>query len=223
MLHSLALRPVELARRGRWLWLLAPLAAALLATGAFQNRALLPGAAPQARVVPPSPEVFLPPPGKSLPFEVCYFNAAWTPPDIETEAQHLQPDPRYLGLDLARQTRERVHVEVGPFRSASAFGDFIQLSGLWTDANVSASACPADLEHKAELWALQLRLDRFELSGSDLTAFASPQPSGVEAVQVPLPAEAEALHVIDAQGIKLAPDASLRAALAPTSDMGRPA
>ena len=150
--------------------------------------------------------------GVSVPFEVCYYNGLWAPPAPDLQGQHLQGDSRYRDLPAAgeRFTQERVHVEVGPFRSASAFTDFVELSGLWTDPNATASACPAEIEGKAELWSLQLRLERFELSGSDLVAYAQPQPAGVEVTQVALPPDAVALHLLDETGQKLAPDVSLR-------------
>ena len=126
---------------------------------------------------------------------------------------HFWPrDARYRELGTTRdpRTQERVHVELGPFRSTSAFTDFVQLSGLWTDPNATSAACPADLSGKAELWALQLRIRRFESAGSDLVAYAEPQAAGVEVSQVAIPREAVALHVLNFDGVKLAPDVSLR-------------
>jgi hypothetical protein len=144
-----------------------------------------------------------------VPFVICYSNAVWSPPDDATQAAHLQADPRYRTVDPARVSPERVHPELGPFRSASALGDFIALSGLWSDPRVLDLGCPADLVGRAELWGLRLRFQRFEVSGSDLTATTLAQLSGVEVVQLTLPPKAEALHVVDDHGAKLAPDIHL--------------
>ncbi|MBV8083604.1 MAG: hypothetical protein JO247_02200 [Chloroflexi bacterium] len=150
-------------------------------------------------------------PGADLPFEVCYYNAAWQPPSADAEATHLQSDPRYQGTSAEQSQAERVHVELGPFRSASALGDFIELSGLWTDPDVLNAGCSAVLNGRAELWALELRLDRFEQHGGDIFAVLLPAGSGVEVAQVPLPPNAQALHMIDASGNRLAQDVSLTA------------
>ncbi|HVA24062.1 MAG TPA: hypothetical protein VMW62_06670 [Chloroflexota bacterium] len=219
-LHTVALAPIN-STRPRWLVPVASAAAFIIALAAATltyagRRAPATAARPVSLPAPvaptPAPRAFYSPsPGQSVPFEICYYNGAWSLPDPDAQAQHIQADPRYRGLDLSRQPLERVHVELGPFRSASALGDFVQLSGLWTDPNATAAACPADLQGKAELWALELRFERVELSGADLTAFAQPLPAGVEVIQLPLPAPAEALHIIDDRGLKLSPDVSLRA------------
>jgi len=216
LLHPVHLAP--LPRKRRWLLLLAglPILAALGVAFAME-----PGAAPaitrlsslSSSGAQRASAAALLPKGVSVPFEVCYYNSNWAPPDADLQAQHLQGDARYRGLDIAQQplAGERVHVELGPYRSTSAFTDFVQLSGLWTDPNATSSACPADLEGKAELWTLQLRIQRFELTGADFVAYADQQPAGVEVTQVALPPAAQALHVLDAGGAKLAPDVSLRA------------
>jgi hypothetical protein len=218
-LHTVGLAPIPPSRR--WLIPVAGAVVLLLAMSAgglaYAGRQPLSTSAATTAVatavVPtPAPKAFYSPsPGQGIPFEICYYNGSWSLPDPDTQAQHLQADPRYRGVDLSRTTLERVHVELGPFRSASALGDFVQLSGLWSDPNATVSACPANLQDKAELWALELRFQRVELSGADLTAFASPVAAGVEVVQLSLPAQAEALHVIDAQGQKLSPDVNLKA------------
>jgi hypothetical protein len=149
-----------------------------------------------------------PAPGAATPFEVCYYNSAWTPPDADAHVARLQADPRYRGL--ANIYPERVHIEIGPFRSNSGLNDFVALAGLWTDPHATAQACPADLTRRAELWAVQLQIERFELSGTDLTAFAAARSAGVEVVQVAVPAQADALHVIDETGARLSADVNLQ-------------
>ena len=222
LLHPVQLAPLP-PRRPWWVALVAlPIVAAfgfayMLRAGALpiSPPATATAAALIRSVAPtPLPVRLVLPRGDSLPFEVCYYNTNWAPPDPDLQAQHLQADVRYRNLDLARDPRatERVHVERGPFRSTSGFTDFVELSGLWTDPNASASACPPDLQGKAELWGLQLRIQRFELTGSDFVAYADPQDAGVEAVQVAVPAAAQALHIVDLTGVKLAPDVNLRAA-----------
>jgi hypothetical protein len=148
--------------------------------------------------------------GADLPFEVCYYNAAWQPPDPDAEAAHLAADPRYRGINPTAAQAERVHVELGPFRSASAFGDFVELSGLWSDPGILSGGCSAILQGRAELWALELKFDHFEQHGADLFAVVLPQTSGVEVAQVPLPANAEALHITDAAGNHWAQDVNLK-------------
>jgi hypothetical protein len=209
---------VELAplRRGRPWWLLLaalPIAAAFAVAYALQRGSL---AAPAARAAvpataPPASSATLAK-GVSVPFEVCYYNGKWAPPAPDVQGEHLEGDPRYRQLATAPVlfSPERVHVEVGPYRSTSAFTDFVQLSGLWTDPNATASACPADLQGKVELWALELHVQRFELTGQDLAAYAEPQPAGVEVTQVAIPDQAVALHVLNGSGAKLAPDVNLR-------------
>ncbi|MFI5266065.1 MAG: hypothetical protein ACHQ7M_01675 [Chloroflexota bacterium] len=217
-LHSIDLAPVPPTRRPRLILTVASALAIAIAAAALTYASTHAPAKEASLAAVPAPLVpaqslpasYSPSSGEGIPFEICYYNSSWSLPDVETQAQHLQANPRYRGLDLSRQTLERVHVELGPFRSASALGDFVQLSGLWTDANATAAACPADLQGKAELWALELRFERFELSGADLTAFASPLPAGVEVAQLPIPPGADALHVIDDHGLKLSPDVNLR-------------
>lgn len=198
-------------------WLLAagiPILAAVAVAFAAAQFGRLPLTRPLARARGSEPAAAAPllAKGTSVPFEVCYYNGQWAPPDADLQGQHLQGDPRYLDLATTPSAlaQERVHVEVGPFRSTSAFTDFVQLSGLWTDPNATASACPAELVGKAELWALQLRMRRFELSGQDFVGYAEPQPAGVEVTQVAIPSEAVALHVLDTNGAKLTPDVALR-------------
>ena len=69
--------------------------------------------------------------------------------------------------------------------------------------------CSSDLHGRVELWALSLRFDRVEVQDADMFARVTPVTSGYEVVQVPLPAQAEALHIEDATGQKLAPDIHL--------------
>jgi hypothetical protein len=143
------------------------------------------------------------------PFVICYSNPAWTPPDADVQASHFQADPRYRGADFSKAQAERIHPELGPSRSSSALGDFIALSGLWTDPKVNELQCPASLQGKAELWGLRLRFQGFDVDGADLTARVFPQPAGVEIVQVALPPGTRTLHFLDDAGAQLAPDVSL--------------
>lgn len=202
-LHPVELEAMRRPRRRRPWWLLLaglPVLAAFPVAYAIQMGVLF--AAPLAR-----PAAF----GADLPFEVCYYNAAWQPPDADTEAAHLAADPRYQGIGASEAQPERVHVELGPFRSASAFGDFVELSGLWSDPGALNGGCSAILQGRAELWALELKVDHFEQHGADLFAIVVPQTTGVEVAQVPLPPDAQALHVVDTAGTRWAQDVNLKA------------
>ena len=142
---------------------------------------------------------------------VCLNNPTWAPPSTDQQAEHLQSDARYRLLDPV-PAPERVHVELGPYRSASAFGDFVQLSGLWTlGSSLGSASCSPDLAGKAELWGLALQFQGVKRQGAELTVVAEPRPNGVEVVQIVLPSGAEALHLVDSAGAKLAPDVSLPA------------
>lgn len=146
----------------------------------------------------------------TIPFTVCFDNPSWRPPNADSEGAHLEADPRYRGIDLKAVKPERVHVELGPFRSNSALGDFVALSGLWADPSWRSMTCSANLQGKVELWVLALHVERMDAQAGDLRAILKPQPSGVEIVQVALPASAEALHFTDPAGAKLAADLALR-------------
>jgi hypothetical protein len=147
----------------------------------------------------------------SVVLDVCYSNPSWTPPPPDTEGAHLQADPRYRAVDLTTTAlaHERVYVESGGFRSASSFGDFMALSGLWSDPGLQTIPCSDDLRTTAELWGLALHFDRAQLDGADLTVYASAQASGVEAIHIPLAPAAQALHVLDPSGTKIIPDTHL--------------
>jgi hypothetical protein len=215
-LHGVGLAPLSRAPR-RWL---APTLASIAATLILAAGAALVAAprrqAPAATTQPagptslPAQTFYSAAPGQPVAFEICYFNGSWRPPEPDVQAAHLQASPRFRGIDPGRQPLERVHVELGPYRSASALDDFVQLSGLWTDPNATSGACPADLTGKAELWALDLRFSRLELSGADLTAVVQAEGAGVEVVQIPIKPPAEALRVVDDRGARLAPDVNLR-------------
>ena len=203
LLHSIELQPLPRPVRKRPWWLALaglPLLAAFPVAYAIQSGLVL-----SSRLPAPAATV-----QSDLPFEVCYYNAAWQPPDPDTEAAHLRTNPRYGDGTLTEGPAERVHYELGPFRSASAFGDFIELSGLWNDPASVRNGCSPVLQGKAELWALELKVDHFEERGADLFAVVVPQTSGVEVVQVPLPAQAEALHVVDSAGSRWAQDVNLK-------------
>lgn len=215
-LHTVGLAPIPRAERS---WLAPVLAggAALLVVAAGAMTLVIPQRTPGAMLsrstgaaAAAAQGFYSPASGQPIAFEICYFNANWVPPDPDAQALHLQQNPRYRSRNLSQQPLERVHVELGPFRSASGLGDFVQLSGLWTDPNATGGACPANLQGKAELWALDLRFSRVEVSGVDLTAVAQSRGNGVEVVQIPIPAAAEALHVVDERGSRLSPDVNLR-------------
>ena len=202
-LHPIELEPLRRPARRRPWWLLlagVPVLLAFPVAYAIQTGALLRAPLVQRDTV-----------DTDLPFEVCYYNAAWRPPDADSQATHLAADPRYQGIAAGSVQAERVHVELGPFRSASAFGDFIELSGLWSDPGALSGGCSAILQGRAELWALNLKVDHFEQHGTDLFAVLLPQASGVEVAQVPLPPDADALHVVDSAGIRWGQDVNLRA------------
>lgn len=215
-LQGVGLAPLR-PRRRRWLApalaasaLVLVVAAGAALLGPTQRRAPAAITQPATPVAAPPQSFYSAAPGQPVAFEICYFNGNWRPPDPDIQAVHLQASPRFRGIDPSRQPLERVHVELGPFRSASAFDDFLQLSGLWTDPNATSGACPANLAGKAELWAVELRFSRLELAGADLTAVAEPVGAGVEVVQISIGPAAEALHVVDDRGARLAPDVNLR-------------
>jgi hypothetical protein len=158
--------------------------------------------------------------GIQVPFTVCYADDSWQPPPVSLQSQHLQASSRYDDLRGAERyaqlmhdlgTRiDRVHIELQPNSPGQALADFIDLSGLWTDAGAANPACPPGTADAAELWALQLQIDRFELAGSEMTAIATPRSAGVEVVQLVIPNEAQVLHVADASGAMLVPDVNPR-------------
>ncbi|HEU0168801.1 MAG TPA: hypothetical protein VFS62_13570, partial [Chloroflexota bacterium] len=146
---------------------------------------------------------------RTIALDVCYSNPTWTPPPPDVEGAHLQADPQYRGLDAVGVVPEHVHVESGGYRSAFAFDDFVQRSGLWSDPGLQTIPCSDDLRTTAELWGLALHFDRAQLDGADLTVYASAQASGVEAIHIPLAPAAQALHVLDPSGTKIIPDTHL--------------
>ena len=156
--------------------------------------------------------------GTGLPFRVCYSDESWQPPPVSLESQHLQAGARYEGLRGAERYAalmhdlgapiDRVHVEMQPNTPGSALREFFELSGLWTDVGAVNPACPP-ASGTAELWSLQLRVQRFELLGGDLTAVASPVGAGVEVIQLSVPQQVQTLHVTDATGLSLTADHSL--------------
>jgi hypothetical protein len=159
---------------------------------------------------PASPAASAPasPAAPVVAFDVCYSNPAWVPPSPDVEGAHLQADPRYRGVALTTTAlaHERVYVESGGYRSASSFGDFVMLSGLWADPGLQSLPCSDDLRSTAELWGLELHFDRATIDGADLTVFATSEQTGVEVIHIPLPPSAQALHVLDSAGTKIIPD-----------------
>ena len=182
------------------------LAALALAIGLNYRVIAQPASASTAASAAPAPASV-----PDLAFDVCYANASWTPPSPDVEGAHLQADPRYRGVDLTTVAlaHQRVYVESGGFRSASSFGDFIALSGLWSDPGLQSMTCSDDLRTTAELWGLSLHFERAQIVGADVTVVATPQPAGVEVIHIAVPPSAQALHVVDASGGKLIPDVHL--------------
>ncbi|MBV8084777.1 MAG: hypothetical protein JO247_08175 [Chloroflexi bacterium] len=208
-LHAVVLVPLPRQRpRPRVELVLLPLLLIALAVALALNYRIVAEQSPTAAATAVSSAARAVP---AAAFDVCYSNPSWTPPPPDVEGAHLQADPRYRGVDLTTTAlaHERVYVESGAFRSASSFGDFMALSGLWSDPGLQNIPCSDDLRTTAELWGLALHFDRAQFDGPDLTVYASPQPSGVEAIHIPLPPAAEALHVLDASGTKIIPDTHL--------------
>lgn len=203
LLHSLAVQPLRRRRlAGHWYFALALVP--VLAAAAIVYAAWPLGLAPARR------SATLAAAKPTVSFHVCFANPTWAPPDADKQATHLQADPRYRGIDLARVRPERIHTELGPFRSNSALGDFVALSGLWADAGWRSMTCSSDLRGKVELWGLAVHFDGFQSGGADLTAHVTPESQGLEIVQADLPSGAQALHFVDPSGAKLAPDVNLQ-------------
>jgi len=199
------LRPVELdpVRRRRWVRWLVPAAIGLLAIIAWGMKL------PARYVAATQPSLPASSPEESVPFDLCFSDVSWVPPDAEAQAAHLLQNPRYAGIDFSRLRPERIHVEGGPFRSASAFGDFIELSGLWADDAAVHNGCPEAFQGKVEVWGLAVRFQRLALRGDDLNAILERDSRGVQVAQIALPPGALALHFLDGSGEKLAPDVAL--------------
>jgi hypothetical protein len=204
LLQPVLLRPIPNARNVSFGAALFGIALALLAAAVvgYENRLTLTQSLVAARVAAA-------PPVQTVALQRCYQNSAWTPPAPDLQGAHLQSDPRYRAVDLTKVHPERVHVESGPFRSSSAFGDFVTLSGVWSDAGWQSMPCSSDLLGKAEVWGLALHFDAADLQEGDLTVHAATTDAGLEIIQLVLPGRAEALHILDQAGQKLIPDVNL--------------
>ena len=141
---------------------------------------------------------------------VCYDDPGWLQPPLAARIARLQSDPRYRRLDLAALQGERIHAELGPFRSNSSLAWFSATAGLWQNTGWRSMRCSGDLRGKVEVWGVAVHFVRFDLERAALVALVEPQRTGLEIVQVQVPPEATILAFLDLRGTSVSPDVQLR-------------